>query len=173
MTHWVRRFCVNYWPTIIVSINLLCFLSFVLFTGEAFDKTATARLLGLPVGGGGRPAVERLAKDGDPKAVTLPIPLQRRKDCDFSYAGLKTAVMVAAEKLRKEREVETVLDLSDQDRANIAASFQNVAIRHMEHRLERAMAMLEKDGEVRSLAVVGGVAANTELRSRLETTFLE
>lgn len=53
--------------------------------GEAFDKTA--RLLGLPVGGGGGPAIEKLAVEGDPNSILLPIPLQKRKDCDFSYAG--------------------------------------------------------------------------------------
>jgi len=136
--------------------------------GEAFDKTA--RLLGLPVGGGGGPAVEALARDGDPKAVKLPIPLQRRKDCDFSYAGLKTAVRIAAEKLVKERELESIDELSRDDKANIAASFQNVAIRHIEQRLERAMSMMETEEDgIRSLAVVGGVAANSELRSRLES----
>ena len=136
--------------------------------GEAFDKTA--RLLGLPVGGGGGPAVEKLATEGDPKAVQLPIPLQKRKDCDFSYAGLKTAVRSAAEKLAVERGVDTIDELSLEDKANIAASFQNVAIRHIEQRLDRAMTMLEgEDDGIRSLAVVGGVAANTELRTRLET----
>jgi N6-L-threonylcarbamoyladenine synthase len=134
-------------------------------SGEAFDKTA--RLLGLPVGGGGGPAVEKLAREGDPQAVTLPIPMQKRKDCDFSYAGLKTSVRTAAEKLRKERGLEPTNDLAHQDKANIAASFQHVAIRHIEQRLERAMEMLESDG-ITSLAVVGGVAANLELRSRLE-----
>ena len=135
--------------------------------GEAFDKTA--RLLGLPVGGGGGPAVEKLAREGDPKAVQLPIPLQKRKDCDFSYAGLKTAVRSAAEKLAVERGVDIIDELSMEDKANIAASFQNVAIRHIEQRLDRAMTMLEgEDDGIRSLAVVGGVAANTELRTRLE-----
>lgn len=135
--------------------------------GEAFDKTA--RLLGLPVGGGGGPAVEKLAREGDPKAVQLPIPLQKRKDCDFSYAGLKTAVRSAAEKLAVERGVETIDELSMEDKANVAASFQNVAIRHIEQRLDRALTMLEgEDDGIRSLAVVGGVAANTELRNRLE-----
>jgi len=135
--------------------------------GEAFDKTA--RLLGLPVGGGGGPAVETLAKEGDPKAVALPIPLQKRKDCDFSYAGLKTAVRMKTEKLAAERELESVDDLSRQDKANIAASFQNVAIKHIEQRLKRSMDMLESEEDgIRSLAVVGGVAANQELRSRLE-----
>ena len=140
--------------------------------GEAFDKTA--RLLGLPVGGGGGPAVEALAREGDPEAIQLPIPLQKRKDCDFSYAGLKTAVRSAAEKLAIEKGVDTVDDLSREDKANIAASFQNVAIRHIEQRLHRAMSMLEsEDDGIRSLAVVGGVAANRELGTRLEALCAE
>ena len=133
--------------------------------GEAFDKTA--RLLGLPVGGGGGPAVEALAKDGNSTSVPLTIPLQQRKDCDFSYAGLKTNVRRAAEKIAEERGVETPADLPIEDKANIAASFQNIAIRHLEQRLDRAINMVEDD-EIKSLALVGGVAANMELRSRLE-----
>jgi N6-L-threonylcarbamoyladenine synthase len=133
--------------------------------GEAFDKTA--RMLGLLTGGGGGPAVEKLALQGDPKAVELPIPLQKRKDCDFSYAGLKTAVRKAAEKLAAERGVATTEELPLADKANIAASFQNVAIRHIEMRLNRAMDLLEPEG-IRTLALVGGVAANTELRTRLQ-----
>ena len=137
--------------------------------GEAFDKVA--RMLGLPVGGGGGPAVEALAKEGDPKSVALPIPLQKRKDCDFSFAGLKTAVRRAAEKMCDTEQDGSVEELlTDKDKANIAASFQHTAIRHIEQRLERAMKMVEQDEtvKIRSLAVVGGVAANQELRSRLE-----
>eukprot|EP00571_Detonula_confervacea_P015869 CAMPEP_0172301050 /NCGR_PEP_ID=MMETSP1058-20130122/3020_1 /TAXON_ID=83371 /ORGANISM="Detonula confervacea, Strain CCMP 353" /LENGTH=518 /DNA_ID=CAMNT_0013011043 /DNA_START=91 /DNA_END=1647 /DNA_ORIENTATION=- len=134
--------------------------------GEAFDKTA--RLLGLPVGGGGGPAVEALAKDGDPKSVTLPIPLQKRKDCDFSYAGLKTAVRLAAEKICVERGVEKPEELSHEDKANIAASFQHIAFRHVEIRLGRAMEQAQKEDGIQTLAVVGGVAANQELRKRLD-----
>lgn len=133
--------------------------------GEAFDKTA--RLLGLPVGGGGGPAVEKLALEGDPTAVKLSVPLQARKDCDFSYSGLKTNVRRTSEKLIQERGVESVDQLPHQDKANIAASFQNVAIKHLEQRLKLAMEMMEKEG-IRSLALVGGVAANTELRNRLD-----
>lgn len=139
--------------------------------GEAFDKTA--RLLGLPVGGGGGPAVEALARDGDPKSVPLPVPLQRRKDMDFSYAGLKTATRLAAEKICAERGLETVLDLPLEDKANIAASFQNVAFKHIEVRLGRAMEKVEREDGILSLAVVGGVAANSELRSRLEVLCAE
>lgn len=133
--------------------------------GEAFDKTA--RLLGLPVGGGGGPAIEQLAKDGDPKSVKLPIPLQKRKDCDFSYAGLKTAVRLATEKICVERGVESAEELPHQDKANVAASFQHTAFRHVEIRLGRAMERVEKEDGISTLAVVGGVAANKELRSRL------
>jgi len=140
--------------------------------GEAFDKTA--RLLGLPVGGGGGPAVEALAKGGDVNSIPLPIPLQRRKDCDFSYAGLKTAVRMASEKLAKERGLESVSDLEMSDKADIAASFQNVSIKHIEQRLKRAMDSIEdEEDSIRSLAVVGGVAANKELRSRLESICAE
>ena len=136
--------------------------------GEAFDKTA--RLLGLPVGGGGGPAVEALAKLGNPTSIPLPIPLQKRQDCNFSYAGLKTAVRLAAEKLVQERNVDSIIDLTLEDKANIAASFQNVAVKHVEQRLIRAMNRIEEeeDNKIYSLAVVGGVAANQELRTRLE-----
>ena len=136
--------------------------------GEAFDKTA--RLLGLPVGGGGGPAVERLALDGDPKSVPLTIPLRLRKDCDFSYAGLKSNVRRAAEQLVQERNVTSTTELPHEDKANIAASFQHVAIRHVEMRLTRAMNLMEEDetNDIRTLALVGGVAANKELRTRLE-----
>lgn len=133
--------------------------------GEAFDKTA--RLLGLPVGGGGGPAIEALAKDGDPKSVTLPIPMQQRKDCDFSYAGLKTSVRLAAERICVERGVECPELLPHLDKANIAASFQHIAFRHVEIRLGRAMDLVHKENGIQTLAVVGGVAANEELRRRL------
>jgi N6-L-threonylcarbamoyladenine synthase len=150
--------------------------------GEAYDKTA--RMLGLPVGGGGGPAVEKLARTGDPKAIPLSIPMQSRKDCDFSYAGLKTNVRRAGEGLVAQhneqamngmpgaRLIATIDQLPDVDKANIAASFQNVAIRHIEDRLQRAMNLVEATsedgGRIRTLAVVGGVAANQELRSRLQ-----
>ena len=146
-------------------------------------------MLGLPIGGGGGPAVEKLAKSGDPKSIPLPVPMQKRKDCDFSYAGLKTSVRTQVDKLRMEKRISQLNEadttnkkekewLSMEDKANIAASFQNVAIRHIEDRLNRAMTELEVietkqdvDGDtkkIRTLAVVGGVAANTELRNRLQ-----
>eukprot|EP00536_Pseudo-nitzschia_multiseries_P004457 jgi/Psemu1/295584/fgenesh1_pm.74_\ len=134
--------------------------------GECYDKTA--RLLGLPIGGGGGPALEALAKEGNATAIPLTIPLQKRQDCDFSYAGLKTNIRRAAEQLAKDRDVDSVLELSHEDKADLAASFQNVAIKHLEQRLERAMKIMEKE-KIDTLAVVGGVAANQELRRRLQT----
>mmetsp|Transcript_907 Transcript_907/g.1914 ORF Transcript_907/g.1914 Transcript_907/m.1914 type:complete len:487 (-) Transcript_907:8-1468(-) len=133
--------------------------------GECYDKTA--RLLGLPIGGGGGPALEALAKEGNATAIPLTIPLQKRQDCDFSYAGLKTNIRRAAEKLALDRGVESVLELSQADKADLAASFQNTAIKHLEQRLNRAMKMMEKE-DIDTLAVVGGVAANQELRRRLQ-----
>ena len=134
--------------------------------GECYDKTA--RLLGLPIGGGGGPALEALAKDGNATAIPLTIPLQKRQDCDFSYAGLKTNIRRAAEQLAKERGADSVPELSHQDKADLAASFQNIAIKHLEQRLERAMKAME-DEKIDTLAVVGGVAANQELRRRLQS----
>mmetsp|Transcript_2713 Transcript_2713/g.3155 ORF Transcript_2713/g.3155 Transcript_2713/m.3155 type:complete len:585 (+) Transcript_2713:117-1871(+) len=145
--------------------------------GEAFDKTA--RLLSLPVGGGGGPAVEKLALEGDPKAISLTVPMQNRKDCDFSFSGLKTNIRRATVQLKEELGLSEEEELSREDKADIAASFQNVAIKHIEQRLNRVMTYLETEElenndttnhpKIRSLAVVGGVAANTELRTRLQT----
>lgn len=63
--------------------------------GEAFDKVA--RMLGLDVMPSGGPALEAFAKHGNPHAVDLTMPLRNKRTCDFSYSGLKTAVMVAME----------------------------------------------------------------------------
>ena len=134
--------------------------------GEAYDKTA--RLLQLPVGGGGGPAVEALAKKGNPTAISLTVPLQQRKDCDFSFSGLKTNVRRAAEHLAAERGLGSIEELHENDRADLAASFQNVAIKHVEQRLARAIELVAPEG-IRTLALVGGVAANMEIRSRLDT----
>ena len=151
--------------------------------GEAYDKVA--RMLNLPVGGGGGPAVEKLALSGDPSKVRLPIPMQRRKDCDFSFAGLKNAFRVAVEKLKELRNLPQDAELSFQDKADLAASFQHVAIKHLEQRINRAMDGVEANGEgdggddddaadnedekiKRRLVVVGGVAANKAIRASLE-----
>lgn len=116
--------------------------------GEAFDKTAKILGLGFP----GGPAVERLAAEGDPKAVPLPRPLFGSDEPHFSFAGLKSAVLRAQE--------------SSQYRpADIAASFQQAAIDCLLDRTERA---LEKMEAMSALVVAGGVAANAAVRAALE-----
>jgi N6-L-threonylcarbamoyladenine synthase len=117
--------------------------------GEAFDKTA--KILGLGYPGG--PAVERLALEGDPKAVPLPRPLKGAKEPHFSFAGLKSAVLRAVES-------------GEYAPADIAASFQQAAVECLIDRLERA---LESTGPFPALVVAGGVAANKTVRAALET----
>jgi len=107
--------------------------------------------------------------EGDPTSINFPIPLRKRKDCDLSYAGLKTAVQIYIEKKRVQLGLKSVEQIPRKERADIAASFQNVAIKHVEQRLETAMDIFEeKKSEFYSLAVVGGVAANMEIRHRLK-----
>lgn len=131
--------------------------------GEAYDKTA--RLLGLQVGGGGGPALEQLARRGNPKAIPFPVPMQKRPDCNFSFAGLKTSVRVAIDKLGGDDKVKSDESLM----ADIAASFQETAVRHLEQRVARALQLCDLRGTgVKTLVVSGGVAANAVVRSRLE-----
>lgn len=135
--------------------------------GEAYDKTA--RLLGLEVGGGGGPALEALARGGNARAIPFPVPMRKRADCNFSYAGLKTSVRTAIAKLGGEAAV-----LADDGlRADIAASFQETAVRHLEQRTRRAMRVCAANGVGAStLVVAGGVAANAVVRSRLDALCL-
>lgn len=120
--------------------------------GEAFDKTA--RIFGLDYPGG--PAVEKLAQTGNSQRFSLPRPLRGRPGCDLSFAGLKTAVRVMAEKHTP---------LSAQDKADLAASFQEAVADCLEDRAQNAFEMLSQP--VRHFVVGGGVAANRTLRLRL------
>ncbi len=116
--------------------------------GEAFDKTA--KILGLGYPGG--PAVERLAAQGNPKAVPLPRPLLGSEEPHFSFAGLKSAVLRA-----KQSGLHADADL--------AASFQQAAVDCVIDRTRRAVALAE---DASALVVAGGVAANTAIRAALE-----
>jgi len=126
--------------------------------GEAFDKAA--RLLGLGYPGG--PAIEQAAKGGDATRFPLPRPLQGRPGCDFSFSGLKNALRLLVGRLGA---------LTDQDRADIAASFQAAVAGSLADRTARGMAMFaDLYPAARTLVVAGGVAANTALRAALADT---
>ncbi|XWS32345.1 hypothetical protein CRYUN_Cryun23aG0151600 [Craigia yunnanensis] len=137
--------------------------------GEAFDKTA--KWLGLDMRKSGGPAVEQLAQEGDAESVRFSIPMKQHKDCNFSYAGLKTQVKLAI----ASRNIDAKVPLScasSQDRssrADIAASFQRVAVLHLEERCERAVEWaLKIEPSVKHLVVSGGVASNQYVRARLD-----
>ncbi len=126
--------------------------------GEAFDKVA--KLLGLGWPGG--PAVERMAKDGNPTAYRFPRPLQGRPGCDFSFSGLKTAVATVIAAFPQGA-------LPYQAAADIAASFQAAVADSLADRATHAIAMLRETHPQADLMVVaGGVAANQTLRSALQ-----
>ena len=126
--------------------------------GEAFDKVA--KLLGLDYPGG--PAISKLAKEGNPRAVAFPRPMSRRAGLDFSYSGLKTAVSV---ELARRGGLEA---LGVGERADLAASFEAAVAESLVIRAVRAM---RQEGADR-IAVVGGVAANARLREEMRAAGL-
>ena len=123
--------------------------------GEAFDKTA--KLLGLGYPGG--PQVEAHAKSGNAQRFDFPRPLKGRKDCNFSFSGLKTAVRETVHKLGH---------LSPQDVCDLCASFEAAVAETLQDRLKMAFAIFrEAHPDVRepALIVAGGVAANITLKN--------
>jgi len=126
--------------------------------GEAFDKVAKLLTLGHP----GGPAVEAIAKQGDPKRFKFPRPLLREARLDFSFSGLKTAVRLQAEALAP---------LSDQDVADIAASFQAAVSEVVSERARQALERFKTElpNAAPQLVVAGGVAANRAIATALST----
>lgn len=120
--------------------------------GEAFDKVA--RVFGLTYPGG--PALEKLALTGKSQRFQLPRPLKGRTGCDLSFSGLKTAVRLIAEQQTP---------LSEQDKADLAAGFQDAVADCLEDRAKQAVKMLEHP--VQHFVIAGGVAANSVIRDRL------
>ena len=118
--------------------------------GEAFDKGA--RMLGLPFPGG--PALEKLARDGDPQSFAFPV-ARGLDGLDFSFAGVKTSLLYKVRDLGERGARERAADL--------AASYQHAIVQALAERCELA---LERSGSGR-LAIGGGVAANGPLRERL------
>jgi N6-L-threonylcarbamoyladenine synthase len=130
--------------------------------GEAYDKVA--KILGLPYPGG--PSVARTAENGNPKAVKLPISALENP-YDFSFSGLKTAVLRAAQEIVGKDYTLPSSELpgllSGKQKADLAASFQTTAI----ETLVRAMVKAEAEYKPRNALLAGGVAANSELRRQL------
>ena len=118
--------------------------------GEAFDKTA--KLLGLAYPGG--PALAALAKTGRPGVFRFPRPMLDRPGLEFSFSGLKTAVVIATRDL----------DMHEQTRADVARGFQDAVVETMVVKTVRAL----KQTGLRSVIVAGGVGANMALREQLK-----
>ena len=121
--------------------------------GEAFDKTA--QLLGLGYPGG--PAVSRLAEFGDPGVVKLPRPMLGSGDLNFSFSGLKTAVLTAVRRAGNS-------NVCEQVRADIARAFVEAIVDVL---VTKALRALDQTG-LKTLVVAGGVGANAQLRARLQ-----
>ncbi|MGL5011782.1 MAG: tRNA (adenosine(37)-N6)-threonylcarbamoyltransferase complex transferase subunit TsaD [Paracoccaceae bacterium] len=128
--------------------------------GEAFDKVA--KLLGLPQPGG--PMVEATARQGNPRRFALPRPLLDRPGCDLSFSGLKTAVLRTRDGL-----VAAQGGITERDRADLCASFQQAVTDVLVEKTRRAVAAyLALNPAEPAIAVAGGVAANAVLRAALE-----
>ena len=122
--------------------------------GEAFDKVA--RVMGLPYPGG--PEIDKLAREGDPAAIDFPRALAQEGNYEFSFSGLKSAVLnyINSEKM-KGREL---------NKADIAASFQSAVVEILVHKAFEAIREAGRD----TLVLAGGVAANKALEQRLRET---
>ena len=131
--------------------------------GEAYDKVA--KILGLPYPGG--PSVERAAKDGNPNAIKLPI-AKLDNSYDFSFSGLKTATLRAAQELSghdftfPSHELPKVL--TDGQKADLAASFQKTAVQTLVQAVQKA----ETEYKPKNIVLAGGVAASQALRLALK-----
>ena len=122
--------------------------------GEAFDKTA--KLLGIEFPGG--PQIEILAKNGDPNKYDLPKPIFNKGGCNLSFAGLKTAILKITKKIK-----------TDQEKFDLAASFQKTVEEILYKKTKIAFSEFEKENKLKEkiFVVAGGVAANKNIRSML------
>jgi len=121
--------------------------------GEAFDKGA--KMLDLPYPGG--PAIDALAKNGNPQAFSFPRPQLHSGDFTFSFSGLKTSLLYFLKKVKKGGELSLPV-------ADIAASYQEAIVDILTEKL----CLAARQYEAQAIAVVGGVAANSRLREKLE-----
>ncbi len=124
--------------------------------GEAFDKTA--KMLGLPYPGG--PALSQLARTGNPNRFALPRPMLHSHNLNFSFSGLKTAVLTTVMKLSGTNTPSESFNLSDTDKADLAASFQAAIVDVLVSKLMKA----QRHTQHQQVVVAGGVGANHLLR---------
>jgi len=122
--------------------------------GEAFDKTA--KLLGIEFPGG--PQIETLAKKGNPNRYDLPKPIFNKGGCNLSFAGLKTAILRISKNIK-----------SDQEKFDLAASFQKTVLEILYKKTRIAFSEFEKQNNLKQkvFVVAGGVAANKDIRTML------
>ena len=121
--------------------------------GEAFDKTA--KLIGLPYPGG--PLIDKLAKEGNPDKY--PFPMGEMPGLDFSFSGIKTAILYVLQK-----EVKLNPNFIEENKADICASVQKTLIEILLRKVKKAM----REKNCSSIAIAGGVSANSGLRKRLQ-----
>ncbi len=119
--------------------------------GESFDKVS--KMLGLGYPGG--PVVEKYAKNGDEMRFNFTVPLGQSPKIAFSYSGLKNQVRL---------QIEALGEMSEQDRADVCASFQRVATAHLLQKLKKIF----KTSSIKDFAIVGGASANLYLRDKIE-----
>lgn len=124
--------------------------------GECLDKVA--KMLGMPYPGG--PAIEKLSEKGNPEQFKFPVPLLRRKGCDVSFSGLKTAARLLIEKLSLNNELE------EKYKEDISASFQIAVIKAIINKAKKAIDMCTSN--INSIVLAGGVAANKLFRLKVE-----
>jgi N6-L-threonylcarbamoyladenine synthase len=127
--------------------------------GEAFDKSAKLMGLGYP----GGPALSKLAQHGDASRYELPRPMLHSPDLDFSFSGLKTAVLTRLRKLEKEKALSTT------QRADLAAATEAAIVDVLAAKSIKAL----KQTGLKRLVVAGGVGANSRLRAQLRTALSE
>lgn len=125
--------------------------------GECFDKCA--RLLGYPYPGG--PKISQLAKEGNPKKFTLPLPMSNSHDFDFSFSGLKTAFL----NLVKEKKIEN----GTQEAKDLCATLENTIVKSLVRKTLKAA----QDNNIKTIIVGGGVSANQKLREELQNSIYD
>ena len=124
--------------------------------GEAFDKVA--KLLSMPYPGG--PEIEKVAQKGNPVSFNLPEPLQKNKNLNFSFSGIKTAVNIIVKKQKK---------VDEKFIADLSASFQYTLSKILNNKIKIAISVLKnKNIRVSQIALVGGVAKNNYLREAIK-----